>query len=35
MAVNLVLRDRQPPTSHDAIFEVIPLAKDPASGGSM
>jgi hypothetical protein len=30
-----VLRDRQPPPNQIAISEVISLAKDPASGGSM
>src|SRR6266478_224005 len=35
IAINLVLRDRQPPPNQDGIFEVVSLAKDPASGGSM
>jgi len=33
-AINLVLRDRRPPPNQNAIFEVVSLGKDPASGGS-
>jgi hypothetical protein len=35
IAINLVLRDRQAPPNQNEILEVVLLAKDPASGGSM